>query len=163
MRIRRGGAGVSLFLSGAVALSACSSGSSSEPDASTGPISLDSGANAAPTDGATDAQADDSAAHTNVTDAATDTTTDDADASDASEDAKDPTSCPQGQALVYFQPGCGSDAHRVCAGAGDSCIIDVCNCDGTPGVRCDQSVKPYLHDGPCETPDATTDAHSDGD
>jgi hypothetical protein len=86
------------------------------------------------------------------------------DASDATTDAHgDPTSCPAGQSLVYTAPGCGSAAHPVCAGSEDACIVDVCNCDGTSGVRCDYSAKPYAHDGPCGSPESGADAGPEGD
>jgi hypothetical protein len=74
----------------------------------------------------------------------------------------DADACPPGQFLVYTAPGCGSAAHPVCAWPGDACYVEVCNCDGTPGARCDQSSKPYAHDGPCVNPDAGADAATDG-
>ena len=72
--------------------------------------------------------------------------------------------CPAGSVVAYIQAGCGANAPPpYCQGPTDACVLSYCDCDGTTRAGgCGFALRPFQHAGPCETPDAPSEAGNEG-
>ena len=58
-------------------------------------------------------------------------------------------SCPEGESLFYTSPGCGPDAHPVCAPPPLPCAEEYCTCNGEMTLGCGGTGQPYQSQGSC--------------